>query len=835
MKPTNFQFKLTLAFSFLFSITIHLHSQQLIPAIENDASLSNSTSSIQNTSNAASTTSDCNRQEIIDDYNDNYLGSAFTSSELVWNGNTTSCDPGSFASSVHNKILQRINYFRRLAKVSDDVTFDPVKDGKCLEAALMQKANGGLDHCTGPNNAPCNTWNCNTADAIQASQKSNLANNSWGFANPIDMYMEDFGSSNIDVGHRRWILFSRGNEMGNGMTNNTHALWVIGDFAATPTYDNFIAYPASGFFPRSLIYNRWSFGIPGANFSNAAVSVKHNGENIPTDIIAFNGFYGDPSLVWSVSSTYLNFDNDEDVEFEVTVSGITGAPESSYTYTIIAINEETPNITFTNQNPYCENNGTSTASLSAGANIYNWGTEDDTTSSLTDLYAGTYFITATDNYDCEFTDSVTLVTDTTSTVTPGYGIPALIQYLSENDTLSISTEGTILRTDEATGWWITESQPASEIISTQAELDTALFYANINPTNDGLAIGNNPNLLFLDEMIDGKLVYDCTNMDFAATYFATPFVAGYRPTIPDTSCMITNGSVGSIFINGQPGKYLSIPVNDIICRPDDLLSLPVYTLSVTVSNYTGAPGQLSMSVVDDGLSGNSLFYNPFYPGNGTYTFISSDFPAYIPNDPGDPSWATGLTVWAWEFQGNGMQNANIELSLDITYPGDPGITFPTMDYSSCVFGAAVPFTCGNCLAPQNIPTNTGSYFATDECTDASGWTHYWDNVDGISGNADDLLLLSIEKGATNIGTVGDGTFDLFIEIGNDGAVVPITSDAPYVTNPNGWYVMDRYWSVTPSSAPTTPTAVRFYYSNNDFTAINDAPDVGPVLHEELVF
>lgn len=275
----------------------------------------------------------CPREVAIDDYNNIYLPSAFDVSDMQWTGDVNSCDPGTISQSVKDKITQRINYFRALVGVTNNITLDATKNGKCQEAALMQNANGTLDHCTGMNGAPCNNWNCSTADAIEASQKSNLGAGNWTSFNPINQWIQDSGNGNQALGHRRWILYSRAQEMGIGLTPNYSAQWVIGDFTPTATYDEFIAYPPNGYIIRDLVYARWSFNIPGADFSSATVTITdQDNNNVPVNIISINGGFGDPVIAFEPVGIIT--DSDEDVKYTVTVANIAGAAQTSYTYDV---------------------------------------------------------------------------------------------------------------------------------------------------------------------------------------------------------------------------------------------------------------------------------------------------------------------------------------------------------------------------------------------------------------------------------------------------------------------------------------------------------------------
>ena len=65
-----------------------------------------------------------NREIAVQDYNDNYLGSAISDNNLSWTGNVSSCNPGGVSASTDQKVLQRINYFRRLVGLNDNITLD---------------------------------------------------------------------------------------------------------------------------------------------------------------------------------------------------------------------------------------------------------------------------------------------------------------------------------------------------------------------------------------------------------------------------------------------------------------------------------------------------------------------------------------------------------------------------------------------------------------------------------------------------------------------------------------------------------------------------------------
>jgi len=268
-----------------------------------------------------------NRAEALNDYYENYIPSSFKSNELGWTGNVDNCVAGTISTIVQNKLLQRINYFRRMIGVEDQIIFDPLLNNKCQQAALIMEANDDLSH------NPPSTWLCYNQVGYEAAGKSNLGLSSIDFYNPIDGYIEDPGESNYFVGHRRFIFHSKAKIFGVGQTTNTNALWVhqLSSNPVNSIYNKFIAYPPAGYIPNSLVFDRWSFGIPDANFSGASVTVN----NTPVPIHSIEEGYADNTIVWEPSA--INRSNSEDVFYNVQIRDVVLADGSSknYDYTII--------------------------------------------------------------------------------------------------------------------------------------------------------------------------------------------------------------------------------------------------------------------------------------------------------------------------------------------------------------------------------------------------------------------------------------------------------------------------------------------------------------------
>jgi len=270
----------------------------------------------------------CDRQQIVDNYNNIYLGSEVSTLQLGWTGNINTCDPGTITNLALNNTLDRINYFRDLVGLPSDIIFDPILNQKCQEAALIMSANGGNNHFPPPN------WNCYSADGASAAENSNLAFNIHS-SDAITGFIEDPGIDNYHVGHRRWILYTRANTFGTGSTDNTNATWVIDVPSFNPVFYEFVCYPSEGFFPAPLVFDRWSFGMPNADFSNTTISMTdEQGINIPLTIQPLLIGAGDNTIVWEPDQSYINLNSLEDIKYTVTISNFsvfgTNIPDYSY-------------------------------------------------------------------------------------------------------------------------------------------------------------------------------------------------------------------------------------------------------------------------------------------------------------------------------------------------------------------------------------------------------------------------------------------------------------------------------------------------------------------------
>lgn len=276
------------------------------------------------------------------DYTDNYIGTKAV--PIGWTGAVAGCLAGTESATVQANVIKRVNYFRRLVGLPDDITLNTSQNQVCQEAALYMIANHTITHYPAGGS-------CYTPGAAEAAGHGNLAISN-GYpeltanhsTNAVTGYIEDPGSNNLAVGHRAWILFPQLTAMGTGSCfdpadNNWTAnclMWGDNlDYNKIVDID-FVAYPPADYIPSSLVFPRWSFSIQGANFNNASVSMTDkSGATIACNVIhksAQTG-YPDARIAWEPSGNFPSGIT-SDTEYNVTVSGITGAEKASYTYTV---------------------------------------------------------------------------------------------------------------------------------------------------------------------------------------------------------------------------------------------------------------------------------------------------------------------------------------------------------------------------------------------------------------------------------------------------------------------------------------------------------------------
>ncbi|MFO7722527.1 MAG: hypothetical protein R6V49_04810 [Bacteroidales bacterium] len=281
------------------------------------------------------------RGKAIKDYNDHYLGSYVP--DPLWTGYVSNCVEGTISDDARSKVLMRLNYFRRLVGLSDNITENYLQRQDCQKASLIFKAEGNLSHF------PTSSWACYTPEGAAAAATSNIAwgtavNGEWSVHTTYGVtgFIEEPGDNNTKVGHRAWFFLPGLHSIGIGSTNTTCCMQWKDNYDVTGPAPEFIAYPPNGYMPNKLVFPRWSFCIPGgdAGFEDAAVSMTDDkGKNVPLTLVnrpaATPGKALLPQLVWEPSLDVSAIKSDK--RYTVTVTNVSGTAEGSYVYEVIVV------------------------------------------------------------------------------------------------------------------------------------------------------------------------------------------------------------------------------------------------------------------------------------------------------------------------------------------------------------------------------------------------------------------------------------------------------------------------------------------------------------------
>lgn len=343
----------------------HLFAQPAAPSPDQVAAARAQSQLAPRTAAAATplTVTTTSREEVRDFYRAIYAASE--NLPLGWTGNYAAsaavAAAGDTSAAFKDAVLLRINFFRALAGVPAGVTLHPTFAAKDQQAALMMSANRALSHTPPP------SWIYYTAAGAEAAGQSNL---SLGLSGPaaISSLMQDSDGSgslivvgaNAVAGHRRWFLYPQTREMGTGDVPGdganflpAHASWVTANFGATrpATRDNFVAFPAPGYVPYQLVFARWSFSYPGADFSAATVTMTRAGTPISVRLETLANGSGENTLVWIYDSANNNTIESDghvrpaaDLTYGVTISGVkigtTTLPP--FNYNVIVFDPDVP-------------------------------------------------------------------------------------------------------------------------------------------------------------------------------------------------------------------------------------------------------------------------------------------------------------------------------------------------------------------------------------------------------------------------------------------------------------------------------------------------------------
>ncbi|TVR52021.1 MAG: hypothetical protein EA425_05830 [Puniceicoccaceae bacterium] len=266
---------------------------------------------------------------------------------IEWSGDLDTADPGETSAAFKDAVLRRINFYRALAGVPADITFDETNNDRMQQVAYFMLDSGDTD------------------PAAWADSGATLAQQGWGPGNSlllgsfgveaIDRYIRVFTSSSGRFFNRHNLLEPKNQVMGtgdipdNGGANATWTRDIDKNLAMPETRTDYIAWPPAGHVPYTHVSHRWSFALPVANFSGTTVSMTRDGAPITTSI--------ESSVIDATSYDAIGWTYDgiapgsftvhprpsDPVEYEVTLNNvlIDGTPHS-FVYTVTVFDPHSP-------------------------------------------------------------------------------------------------------------------------------------------------------------------------------------------------------------------------------------------------------------------------------------------------------------------------------------------------------------------------------------------------------------------------------------------------------------------------------------------------------------
>ncbi len=295
------------------------------------------------------TVNTASREEVRSFYNAVYRVSENVAMDT--SANVPACTPGTNGTLFKEAVLRRINWFRAMAGVPGDVTFNASNNVANQEAAVIMSANGALSHF------PPSTWSCWTANGSNAANNSNIALGTSG-ADSITGYMRDHGANNTIVGHRRWLLYPQTQVMGTGDVPDANgfpaanSVWVLDANYGGPrpaTRTPYVSWPPAGYVPYQAVYPRWSFSLSNANMSAATVTMRSNGVNVAVVTGPNQTGVGENTRIWVPMGLNANDQNEvfpfngADTVYTVTITNImVGTNTTGFTYTVTLFDPAVP-------------------------------------------------------------------------------------------------------------------------------------------------------------------------------------------------------------------------------------------------------------------------------------------------------------------------------------------------------------------------------------------------------------------------------------------------------------------------------------------------------------
>jgi hypothetical protein len=279
---------------------------------------------------------------------------------MDWSGSYATSNPGTNSTAYLKATQRRINYFRAMAGVPADISFDPTLNSYCQAAALMMGASNAMSQ------TPTSDWLYFTPQGANAALYANLT---LSFTGPdaITVQMWENGANyNFNypsVGDRRWLLFPQTLTMGVGNvpsispSNSASVLWAIENAALLrtrpPTRNGFVSWPPPGYVPYQVVYPRWSFSYPNADFTSAEVYMKSNSTALDITIEPAVPNVGENTLVWYPSSLNVSdssttfFKPTNDTIYSITLSNVVlGGSNITVSYQVTVFDPAVPGLDY---------------------------------------------------------------------------------------------------------------------------------------------------------------------------------------------------------------------------------------------------------------------------------------------------------------------------------------------------------------------------------------------------------------------------------------------------------------------------------------------------------
>ena len=289
---------------------------------------------------------------------------------MGWTGDVGTCDAGTTDQDFRDSVVQRVNWYRRMAGVPT-VAEDPQLSSNAQAKALMLVAEQYVSHYF-TDNAPDDgePFECYTPIGFTGE---NIGIHVAG-AEVVNSYIRERGERNKPVGHRAHLLNPYVDRIGTGdiyapdverregrghftTVNVMHVDTNIAMDVTVREVRGFEAWPAPGYAPADTVWGRWSFSmryvashtndngdtvriVEEPDFSSATVAVSDDDGPVPIEVIHRGG-----PLVWAMRgdvNSGRHWRPASDYCYTVTISGVIvdGTVEDPYEYMVCVIDPD---------------------------------------------------------------------------------------------------------------------------------------------------------------------------------------------------------------------------------------------------------------------------------------------------------------------------------------------------------------------------------------------------------------------------------------------------------------------------------------------------------------